>query len=111
MRFWEDFTCKYGFNDGVSYPDGVEKYREVYVKAINKLAEKHGSNYRVKAYDRPGFHNFYLIVQTDKDGNETKTVDNAFTKAIEEAYKVDLDDLIEVEVKIADDFEDFLSTL
>jgi hypothetical protein len=62
MKYWRDLTDKYGFNDGGSIPYGMDKYREIYIVAINTLAKKRDCNQRVYAYDRSGAHNYYLIL-------------------------------------------------
>ena len=62
MRFWDDMQNKYGFSDGEAVPDGAEVYRAVYIRAVNALAEQLGSTVRAVAYDRPGVHNWCLIL-------------------------------------------------
>ena len=126
MRFWEDMQTKFGFNDGEAIPDGVDIYRSIYIRAVNRLAEKLNSQVRVAAYDRCGVHNFYLIVthnlndlvgyegdlteHTDLQANEADA-DEAMEEAISQAQELDLDNYVQVEVSLSDDFEDFVTHL
>lgn len=41
----------------------IDIFRAVYIRTVNQLAEKLGSNVRMVTYDRVGFHNFYLILR------------------------------------------------
>jgi hypothetical protein len=117
MRFWDEMNTKYGFEDGCATPDGIEQYRAVYVEAMNKLLEKHGSECRVIAFNRGGGHNSVLWLRVHKDtltylepegilygehdldGDEIKT-DEGWDKALEEATDLDLDGCVEVKVEI-----------
>lgn len=127
MRFWEDMQSKYGFSDGNAVPDGVEIYREVYIRAVNKLAEQLGSGVRAVAYDRFGFHNWCLIlmhplsdlqaqgideftVHVDIDADTTEA-DEAMKEAIRQAYELELDSFVEVTVTLTGDFDAFVNTL
>ena len=124
MIYHEDMTSKYGFSDGESVPPFVEKYRTVYVLTINKLAEHHGSNVRVIAYDRPGCHNWCLIIGVPKatyeaikkdgehyivDGSVQLSDygewadpprDDGYNTALEEAEEMGLDNFLDVRVDI-----------
>jgi hypothetical protein len=62
MKYYDEMRTKFGFNDGDAQPNGCETYREVYVTALNKLAEKFGSTVRAHAFNRGGLHNSCLIV-------------------------------------------------
>ena len=62
MIFFNEMTSKYGFSDGEAMPLGVEKYREAYIRAINKIASTLGSGVRACAYNRSGFHNWCLLL-------------------------------------------------
>ncbi len=127
MRFWEDMQSKWGFSDGNAVPDGVEVYREVYIRAVNKLAEQLGSNVRLVAYDRFGVHNWCLIMihqlsdlqarnievftaHVDIDA-DTAGADDAMEEAIRQADELELDGFVEVTVSLADDFEAFMTEL
>ncbi|MBL8166193.1 MAG: hypothetical protein JNJ61_29690 [Anaerolineae bacterium] len=127
MRFWEDMQSKWGFSDGDAVPDGVEVYREIYIRAVNQLAEQLNSSVRVVAYDRVGVHNWCLIVMhplsdlrargietftthTDIDA-ETAEADEAMEDAIRQAYELDLDSFAEVTVTLSDDFDSFVTEL
>jgi hypothetical protein len=127
MRFWEDMQSKWGFSDGNAVPDGVEVYREVYIRTVNKLAEQLGSSVRLVAYDRFGLHNWCLILihqlsdlqargienfaaHVDIDANTVGT-DEAMEEAIRQADELELDGFVEVSVSLADDFETFMTEL
>lgn len=106
MRFWYEMTNKYGFEDGDAVPVEAEACRNLYIEAVNLLAEKHGSAVRAIAYNRGGYHNPCMIsfyVQAD----ETKLVeaheDEAMLQAIDDAHELELDGFIQVEVKRSDD--------
>lgn len=135
MRYWEEMGHKSGFNDGCALPEGIDLYRDVYIKAVNALAAKHGSKIRVVPFDRSGIHNpvlwmyvpkrwfekCYLPKQKgngiwqgvgfddlpDKDGPEP-VPDAGMERALEEAQQADLDEFVVVDVKVSDSFEDFL---
>lgn len=136
MKFWDDMNTKYGFGDGNCYPDGIELYREVYIKTINRLAEKLGSRCRVVPYDRPGVHNFCLRFFVSKEWfdeiyatrekekgllpsvthEDFKTAPSAFDvetddemlEAISAAEELYVDQYLDVTVKISPCFETFL---
>lgn len=136
MRFWEAMNDKYGFEDGSAYPDGVELYRDVYCKAVNKLAEAKNSEFRVVPFDRAGVHNFCLWMIVPKawyegvflpkqeagkqwvgvDWDEIPNndqpepqPDDALDDAIADAQAMDLDGFVEVKVMLSPDFEKFLN--
>lgn len=130
MKFWEDMNTKYGFNDGSAYPEGVEIYRDIYCKSVNKLAADKNSEFRVVPFDRHGVHNFclwFLVSKTwfenvflpqQKTGelwisvdvpNDEQTPDEAFESAVEDAMELDIDGFVEVNVTVSDDFNKFLN--
>jgi hypothetical protein len=136
MKFWESMNDKYGFEDGSAYPDGVETYRDVYCKSVNKLAEQKGSDFRVVPFDRAGTHNYCLWMTVPKDWFEKVYLpkqeadkqwigcdwgdipdndkpepqpDEALNEAIAAAMDMDLDGFVEVEVKVSKDFAGFLN--
>ncbi len=127
MRFWEDMQSKYGFSDGEAMPDGIEVYREVYIRAVNQLAEQLDSSVRVVAYNRAGVHNWCLILMhhlSDLQAQhiedftahvniaaETCEIDEGMEEAIRQANELELDSLVEVTVTVADDFELFIDAL
>lgn len=134
MRYFNEMDDKYGFADGTTYPDGVELYRDVYIKVVNKLAEKHGSEFRIVPFDRGGVHNYclwetvpkqwfeevYLLSQLNNkiwsgvdfsdlpNSNDPEPSDDALDAAISEAMEMDLDTFIEVNPVISSDFQEFL---
>lgn len=110
MMYWEEFQTKFGFNDGDSIPPDVEEKRAVYLNVVNILAEKYGSSVRYYPYDRPGMHNYYLVLLRDANVSEEeaksnnyegpKDTDEAMDTAIREAYEYGLDDLVYSKVEI-----------
>lgn len=59
---WEDFTDKYGFDDGAQVEDRDFGARAQLVKLLNEQPELKDAGVRAVEYDRPGFHNPCLIV-------------------------------------------------
>jgi len=55
-------TSKWGFNDGESLPEGVELYRDVYLRAMNLLLDFYRSSTRLIAFNRPGLHNPCMVL-------------------------------------------------
>lgn len=127
MRFWDDMQHKFGFSDGEAVPDGVEVYRAVYIRSVNSLAAQLGSAVRAVAYDRPGVHNWCLILfhqVSDLEAHginlltlhveidaEVVEPDEAMEEAIRQACLIDLDSFVEVRVSISDEFADFAANL
>lgn len=113
MRYWDDMLSKSGFSDGEAVPDGIATYRTVYLRVVNRLAEQWGSAVRAIAYDRPGMHNWCLIVFRDAhnlDGEEV-AADLALDSAIDQAHTLDVDDYLRVRVTVDPSFDLFLYTL
>jgi len=125
MKYFEDMKNKYGF-DGKPF-EGVEKYREVYLRVINKLAADKSSEVRLVPYD--GHTNnwcMYDVVDVDfyndnfdkekfrvKPDKKNLIVefpwDAQMEEAIEEANGLDLDQYIRTETYIMmDDLKDLL---
>jgi hypothetical protein len=115
---------KWGFSDGEATPEGVEVYREVDVHAVNRLAEQMDSQVRAVAYDRPGVHNWCLIlfgrVEAIKRDEtlagkihdfETVDPDGAMEEAISQAHDLGLDDYVRVTMEIEEAFEEMLRGL
>ena len=65
LRYWNDFRSKGGFGDGDSLPPDAHETRDLYVKAVNEVAELLGSRIRAEAFDRGGMHNPYIITLRD----------------------------------------------
>lgn len=137
MKFFDEMNEKYGFSDGGAYPDGIELYRDVYLKAVNKLAEARNSEFRIVPFDRGGVHNFcmWMVVPVawfngvflpkQKAGRtwfgaewgdipfdlavlSEPQPDEALEAAIADAHEMDLDGFLEVKVKVSPDFDRFL---
>lgn len=132
MRYWVSFQSKWGFGEGESVPPDAWAMRYVYVREINRLAQRLGSAVRLLAYDRGGMHNSYLICRVnalgvvsvpeldlckgsccggyepeDRDWDEPAD-DAAMAEAIEHYVSgdyEDLDGLVEVDVSIKDEPE------
>jgi len=117
VKYFDEMNTKYGFNDGSSVPPDAEMCREVYCKVLNILLEKNSSAFRIKPFDRPGVHNWCLWIRVEKDklDSEEETgfgVDNGWEVSIEEAMDMDLDEFVEVEVKICESaLSDFLEEI
>jgi hypothetical protein len=138
MQYWEEMNNKYGFGDGSAYPAGVELYRDVYVKTVNKLAENRNSDLRVVPFDRGGVDNYCLWMVVPKGWFETEYLpkqkpgkqwsgvdfkdlpdpdapepqpDEALEAAIEDAMGMDLDSFVEVNPVLAEGFQKFLAEM
>lgn len=127
MHYWEEMQSKWGFSDGDAVPAGASIYRQVYIQAVNRLAEQLNSEVRAVAYDRMGVHNYCLIlfhrVEDLKDipvAQYTEHVDiaapvvqpdEAMQDAIGYAHDADLDNWVLVTVEIDPDLNDFMEQL
>ena len=109
MLYWDEMRSKWGFNDGSSIPSDAEPRRDVYIKAVNVLAEKLNSNYRVAPYNRLGMHNWCLIVNVPKDIDITDVAavarsedheDIQLNEAIQQCFELNLDQFFTVTVTI-----------
>ena len=103
MRYYEDFTSKFGFGDGNEVPPDAEAYRQLYVEGLNALLQKHKSEIRVVSFDREGMHNALMIVETgvDLDINKpTPKLDEGYYTAMDELESLDVGRFIGVEVKV-----------
>lgn len=123
MRYWADFTSKYGFSDGTEVPDDAVQARAIYVQCLNAALERHGSAIRCFAYDRLGVHNTCMILscsvtyyeQMDEEERiwgaptyEAKECarDKAYYRAVEEVesrWEDAMDDLIPKPATIDED--------
>lgn len=127
MRYWEEMRGKFGFGDGEQVPDGAAAYRAVYVATVNRLAEQLGSGLRAVAWDRPGLHNWCLIVfrrledlagvdparlaAGDAPAGPVAAPDAALEEAIAQADAARVDEFVAVTVAIDPDFRAFLADL
>lgn len=116
MRYYEEMQSKYGFSDGNAIPDGIELYRTAYIRTMNKLLGKHGSRFRLAAFDRAGLHNWCMLFtvpleefETIKDpevyvdhkfSTEEPVPDNAYIEALSEAHELMVDDYVMVCVEL-----------
>ena len=81
---WEDFTSKFGFNDGESVEDRDFRARRCLVKLLNALPEF--EVIRAIEYDRGGAHNpCMIILLPNPNGKGDKTLlKDWFDKKIKE---------------------------
>ena len=135
-RYWDDFQTKWGFGDGNSIPDGAGIYRDVYLKVVNELARRNGSRHRYVPFNRPGVHNYYLVILVpgqwfeevylpSQAGQEIwqaadddvlnqyevpeKERDTAMRDAVAKASELYLDQYLDVTVSVAPEFKEFLA--
>jgi len=133
MQYWDEMNDKYGFGDGSAYPAGIEIYRDVYLKTVNKLAENRNSNLRIVPFDRGGVHNFCLWMVVPKECFESEflpkqepgkrwvgvdsmpgdepDMDDELETAIEDAMGMDLDRFVLVNPVLSEEFTEFLDVL
>lgn len=138
MQYWEEMNDKYGFGDGSAYPAGIELYRDVYLKTVNKLAENRNSELRIVPFDRGGVHNYCLWMVVPKEWFEKEYLpkqkknkqwegvdfydlpdpnapepqpDEELEAAIEDAMGMDLDNFVEVNPVLSKDFAKFLAKM
>jgi hypothetical protein len=112
MMYFDEMRTKYGFGDGSAVPQGADKYREVYVKALNVFAEQFNSEVRAYPFDRGGAHNYCLILFRDKNSTENEDLDpdDGMLESIDKCVELGLDDYLEVTVNVlTDSLEDFLT--
>lgn len=127
--YWDDMNDKYGFNDGSSIPRDAELARQVYVQALNVLAARNGSQVRAIAWDRPGVHNWCLIVMVPltffeglspeqvlgqdevKLPDGAKPSDEKWDDAVADALDMGLDDYIISTPTLDPKFSELLITL
>lgn len=108
MRYWEEMQGKWGFGDGDAVPDGAEEYRKVYIEVVNAFAEQLGSDYHYVTFDRPGMHNWCLVIiakngTTDDEARVAEVDpggDEALQNAVSAAYDFNVDDFVEIDVTI-----------
>lgn len=62
MQYFHEMLSKYGFADGKAIPPDAPERREVYVRYLNSAGRARNSAVRAAIYNRPGLHNYYLIL-------------------------------------------------
>ncbi len=62
MKYFDDFTDKFGFGDGESLPPDADAYREVLIRTFNRRAEAVRAKVRCIAFNRPGMHNTNMVL-------------------------------------------------
>ena len=126
MKYWEEYQSKWGFRDGDAVPPDAEMIRYIYVRELNRELAKRGSSVRLLAWDRGGMHNPYLILRIpaqmvadvpeeqlcrgrmnkgwEPEGEwEVAEPDRIYEDVVADAYDMDLDDLVEVDVRLRED--------
>jgi len=68
---WADFASKFGFRDGETVEERDEKARSLVIVKLNSLPEFNQNRIRAVAYNRPGVHNWCLIILLPNPGNKT----------------------------------------
>jgi len=88
---WEDFTSKYGFNDGDSVEERDFKARQHLVKLLNALPEF--KDIRAIEYDRGGAHNscMLILLPNPQGKSEKKLLKDWFDKKVKECDPPDGD--------------------
>lgn len=59
---WDDFTHKFGFNDGEALEERDFTARHHLVEELNASALFQGRGVRAVEYDRPGMHNACFVI-------------------------------------------------
>ena len=59
---WDDFTSKFGFNEGSTLEEQDFEARSALVEMLNEHPAMRSSQLRAVEYDRPGMHNPCMIV-------------------------------------------------
>jgi hypothetical protein len=92
---WEDFTSKYGFNDGAAIDGRDYEAREVLIQLINARQECRDAGITAVAFDRPGLHNPCLIEIRNADGvvDLPEAVSIDIDAMVVDAYETDIHDL------------------
>lgn len=57
MKYWDDLSSNDGFNGGSAIPEEAIVARQIYVTALNIVANHYGSNVRAIALNLAGLHN------------------------------------------------------
>ena len=114
MKYLDDMLSKWGFGDGEAIPDGVECYREVYLKAINAMAERLGTKQRAVPFDRSGMHNWCMIAFApgeDQPIDWEHGPDELMQKAIRICSIADWDSWVCITPEVYPDFEKSLTEM
>jgi hypothetical protein len=109
---WEDFTSKWGFNEGASTEIRDYEARALIIAELNEMTGVRAAKIRAIEYNRPGFHNSCLILilpnpegRSDADlvtawkANKLEVVDlplsvsAVINEVVVEAYAQDIHDL------------------
>jgi hypothetical protein len=77
---WEDFTSKWGFQEGAQLEARDWEAREILIALLNERAEVKAAKIRAVPWDRPGVHNPCLILILPNPGGVS---DAALIKAWE----------------------------
>ena len=66
MKYWDEMNDVFGFDCGDRRPPGVELFRDVYLKTVNRLAERWKSDFRVVPFNYRS-HNRWLWMIVPKE--------------------------------------------
>lgn len=128
MQFFSEMNTKYGFAEGLSYPPNVTECREVYVRALNAVAESNGSQVRAVAFNRGGTRNSVLILMVSlpffntltpgqvngEEDFDTKFLpfdeptDEAWERTVRQCHEMNLDDFVVTTTSIEPEFDKYL---
>jgi hypothetical protein len=83
---WEDFSDKYGFDDGEVTEDRDYAARDYLIRMLNASESFKGEGIRAVAFDRPGMHNSCMIVllNKSKDLNDAGLLKNWMRNKLED---------------------------
>lgn len=102
---WDDFTDKFGFNDGGSLERRDWDARNALVKLLNKQPEMKKANFTAIAWDRGGCHNgCFVILLPNPNGLAANKLEKAWMSN-EIAGEFSLPDGIEIEELIFEAYE------
>lgn len=68
IGIWEDFTSKYGFDDGAALETRDFEARSRLVHLLNEHPAMKSAGLRALEYDRPGLHNSCLVIVVPAHG-------------------------------------------
>ncbi len=83
---WQDFTSKWGFNEGASAESRDYEARASTVAELNEMPGVKAAKIRMVEYDRPGLHNSCLILTLPNptDGSDAELLAAWKTHELEE---------------------------
>jgi hypothetical protein len=101
-EYYDEMRDKYGFSEGSSVPEGIERIRKLIIEKVNKKLAKMPvyKDIELREFDRAGLHNWCLISLWYKEEN-TLITDPSFDEemAISEMVS-DLDESYRIREKV-----------